>query len=54
MCTRVYFNFFVISDDDVKSLENDADWQFVTLGDQVLVGVSVAFIYLVTSGLFLQ
>ena len=24
-----------LSDDDMKSLENDCDWQFVTLGDQV-------------------
>ena len=25
-----------VSDDDMKSLENDCDWQFVTLGDQVV------------------
>jgi hypothetical protein len=29
------FNLHFLAGDDMKVMENDAEWQFVTLGDQV-------------------
>ena len=38
----LFYQVAVLDSDEMKTLENDSDWQFVTLGDQQNFGIRTA------------